>query len=300
MSKNARDNALKYHALNDKLFKETFTEILKKVRSSPIIKFKKISDEDLPKISVVTLTHNRPDFFKLAIYNFNTINYPSDKLEWIIYDTSNDEMVVENQLPSLSDREKLNIKYIKNNSIISIGKSRNLACKQASNDIIVFMDDDDYYPPNSVTNRVKALLNSNKNIVGCCILGSFDINKFISFIESKSFDKKLGLKISPATLCFKKEILDNNLFDDENIDEAFTLINNNYNNFKEISWEDIIVSLIHKNNTTYRNVPQIKANGCHYKWSEKLFRFLTSFDLSEEELKEQKDPKKSKESKEIK
>ena len=45
-------------------------------------------DENLPKISVVTLTHNRKHMFKLAVYNYNTSDYPSDKIEWIIVDDS--------------------------------------------------------------------------------------------------------------------------------------------------------------------------------------------------------------------
>ena len=48
--------------------------------------------------------------------------------------------------------------------------------------------------------------------------------------------------------------------------------------FKELSWENIIVSLSHKNNTTNRNVPNQKPNGCHYGFTDKLLKFILELD----------------------
>ena len=41
--------------------------------------------------------------------------------------------------------------------------------------------------------------------------------------------------------------------------------------------ENIIVSLVHDNNISYRNTPKVKPNGSHFNLSEKIFRFITSF-----------------------
>ena len=54
-----------------------------------IRELKEFKDEDLPMVSIITPTRNRPHFMKLAVYNFYTQNYPQDKLEWIIVDESN-------------------------------------------------------------------------------------------------------------------------------------------------------------------------------------------------------------------
>ena len=91
---------------------------------------------------------------------------------------------------------------------------------------------------------------------------------------------KLGISISPATLCFYKEILtDECKFGDENINECEELFDKlDLSLFKELSWEDIIVSLAHKNNLTNRNVPTSKPNGCHYGWSDKLLKFILELD----------------------
>ena len=290
MGKNGRINSIRNHGLNDVAFKEEFTKIIKHVRDIPINKYKVIdignqgnqgNQDNAPKISIVTLTHNRKHMFKLAIYNFNTINYPKDKIEWVIYDTSTKDDSVECLLPNETEREKLNIKYIYDNqTCMSIGETRNLSITHCTNDIVVFMDDDDYYPPDSVLNRVSHLLHYNKKMVGCSILGCFNINKFISYIYSEPVLSQYHRRISPATLCFYKNIIsDKCRFNDDNIFECETIFKNiSYTEFKEISWENIIVSITHKNNTTNRKTPNTKPNGSHYGWSEKLFKFIAELD----------------------
>ena len=58
----------------------------------------------------------------MAIFNFNQINYPKDKLERVIYDTSNKENQVEDMLPSEDKRDKYNIKYLKSECVETIGE----------------------------------------------------------------------------------------------------------------------------------------------------------------------------------
>ena len=61
-------------------------------------------------MSLVTLVHNRKEFFNLSVYNYNTADYPKDKLEWVVFDTSKEDQKVEKLLPPQEERE--NIKYI--------------------------------------------------------------------------------------------------------------------------------------------------------------------------------------------
>ena len=44
--------------------------------------------ENLPNVSFVTIMHNWENFCILFENTWNTIDYPKDKLEWIIVDTS--------------------------------------------------------------------------------------------------------------------------------------------------------------------------------------------------------------------
>jgi hypothetical protein len=267
-----RNDALKNHSYNDSLFKELMKTILHEVRNKKIVKENII--EDYPNISIVTLTHNRYKFFDLSVFNYNNTKYPKDKIEWIIYDTSIDEEKVDKKLPKLEEREVQNIKYIHDTNKLSVGAKRNKAIDACNNDIIIFMDDDDYYYENSLTKRVTELINSNKQIVGSTIIGCFNINKGISFIESSNIADNYENRVSIATLCFYKSIWEKNKFDDESIYEANTLIKNNLTEFHEISWEDVIVSLVHKYNLTNRITPDIKPNGNHYGFSRGLFNYL--------------------------
>ncbi len=54
---------------------------------------------------------------------------------------------------------------------MSIGEKRNLAISKASGEIIMCMDDDDYYYPDYLKNRVNTLVSLNqkfgKRCVGC-------------------------------------------------------------------------------------------------------------------------------------
>ena len=267
-----RNDSLKNHSYNDSLFKELMKTILHEVRNKKIVKEKII--ETYPNISIITLTHNRYKFFDLSVFNYNNTNYPKEKIEWVIYDTSIDEEKVDKKLPKLSERESQNIKYIHDTTKLSVGSKRNKAIEYCDNDIVIFMDDDDYYYKNSITKRVTELLNSNKQIVGCTIIGCFNINKGISFIESSNISNKFQNRVSIATLCFYKSVWEKNKFDDESIYEANNMLKNNLKDFQEISWEDVIVSLVHKYNLTNRITPDTKPNGNHYGFSKGLFNYL--------------------------
>ena len=272
MGTRSRNDALKNHSMNDSLFKDTIKEIFNNIRSTPKAKVEKINE--YPMVSLVTLVHNRKEFFNLSVYNYNTNDYPKDKIEWVVYDTSKEDQKVEKLLPPLDEREKENIKYIHNDKVMSIGETRNTAISYCSNEIIIFNDDDDFYYPKNITKRVESLLNSGKKIVGCTILGCFNINKCISFIESNPINNNLQDRVSVATLGFYKSSWENHRFLDESIGEAHDFIKNNISNFHEISWEDVIVSLVHRYNTTNRITPETPPNGNHYGFSRGLFNYL--------------------------
>jgi hypothetical protein len=280
MSENNRKQSLKNHCINDQMFKELMSVHLKETRSEKVIISRDIESSELPKISCITLTHNRKHMFKLAVYNYQTCEYPKNKMEWIIYDTSNDDETVEEFLPNEEERLKMGIKYVHLNECITIGESRNKACELAKNDIIVFMDDDDYYFPQNINKRINALINNNKQIVGCSYLGSLAINKVISYVNAPNIYSSIGKSISPATLCFYKDILNDKCkFNNSNINECEDLFEQiHLKEFKELSWEEIIVSLSHKNNITNRNVPNSKSNGCLYGWTDKLLKFILEID----------------------
>ena len=293
MSKNNITDYNKYYNKFSALFKDTFDNIVKRAREIPKPATIKLSDSDLPSVSIITPTFNRPEFFKLAILNFNSFEYPRDKIEWIIVDDSdNDE--TEKQLPPAESRGKYNINYIRPSvqadKLMSIGEKRNLAIRNSKNDIIVCMDDDDYYYPEYLKNRVTSLVSCNKNkntlCTVCTHLGTFEFTRIISMIYSPKSGELFKEQIAPNTLVFYREFFDEengNNFEDCSRGEAEQLIGERLHVIEPVSWENNVVTLLHSNNIRDIYPPQNQeTNGSHFKFKESVFKFITSIGKKKE------------------
>lgn len=103
-----------------------------------------------PFVSVCTPTFNRRPFIEMMIACFDSQDYPKDRMEWIIVDDGTDS--IEDLVASHS-----NVKYFRYNNKMSLGKKRNIMHDKSKGDIIVYMDDDDYYPPDRVSHAVNML-----------------------------------------------------------------------------------------------------------------------------------------------
>jgi glycosyltransferase involved in cell wall biosynthesis len=110
--------------------------------------------ETFPFVSVVTPTYNRRRFIPAAIACFNHQTYPKNRMEWIIIDDGSDSV---EDLFIEASKVNPNIRYIRLSEKQNIGFKRNLLNKEAKGDIIVAMDDDDYYPPERISHCVQRL-----------------------------------------------------------------------------------------------------------------------------------------------
>ena len=108
------------------------------------------SSNILPFVSVCTPTFNRRPFIEMMISCFNSQDYPKDRMEWIIVDDGSD--LVEDMVA-----QHPNVKYFKFDKKMTLGKKRNIMHEKAKGDIIVYMDDDDFYPPERVSHAVSRL-----------------------------------------------------------------------------------------------------------------------------------------------
>lgn len=250
------------------IFDEIFLQINHQISNETIIN----DLENLPKISIVTITRNREKFIKLCLLNIFQSNFPLKKIEWIIIDDS--DTPIEKLLPN-----KDFIKYYHYENKINIGKKRNIGVEKATHDYILFMDDDDYYPPKSFVERINKLLNHNKDCVFCSSIGCFHINKYMSIMNVPPHQDAFHERVSEATLCFKKTFWEEKHFlDDCQGAEGSYFIKDRYSKCLEIEPENIIVSLLHKNNTSNKKLPITEPNGCHFNFSDKLFNFITNLD----------------------
>ena len=97
---------------------------------------------------------------------------------------------------------------------MSLGKKRNLCHKEASGDILVNMDDDDYYPPTRVSHAVSCLLKHPSFLIaGSSILYMHfkHLPKEKQIIKFGPYAKNHG---TAATFAFRRELLNQTSYDE--------------------------------------------------------------------------------------
>ena len=119
-------------------------------------------------VSVCTPTFNRRPFIAAMLECFNHQTYPRDRMEWIIVDDGTDP------IEDLVSHHEC-VRYFKLADKISLGKKRNLMHEKARGEIIVYMDDDDYYPPERVSHAVTTLLDHRTRRTGIKLAGSSEM-----------------------------------------------------------------------------------------------------------------------------
>jgi len=226
-----------------------------------------LDEKDLPDVSIITLTYNRKEFIPLAKYSYLIQSYPEDKLEWVIVD---DGESIEEELMGIP-----NVKYVRLTEKTGIAEKRNIGVQNAMYDTIVFMDDDDVYPNNSVLQRVAMMKRKpEKECVFTTIIPCYDIEKYTSFMNVPPITLPMCQRVSEATLGFTKQFWKDCPFT-ENIGEAETFIRGREHMCREISPQEVIVSLVHSKNSSSRKTPQGEPNGCHYGFNEKLYALVS-------------------------
>ena len=87
-------------------------------------------------------------------------------------------------------------------------------------------------------------------------------------------------RVSEATLCFSKKFWEERNFQDE-IAEADKFIRGREQMCREISPQEIIVSLVHHKNVSSRKIFG-ESNGCHYGFCDELFLLVDNIGIKNE------------------
>ena len=157
-----------------------------------------------PFVSICTPTFNRRPIIPIIIKCFENQTYPKDKIEWIIVDDGTDK--IEDLVSHIPQ-----VKYFKYDKKLSLGKKRNITNEKAKGDIIIYMDDDDYYPPERVSHAVTTL---QKNPKALCA-GSSTMYIYFKHIDKMYQFGPYGPNHSTAaTFAFRKELLQQTRFDE--------------------------------------------------------------------------------------
>lgn len=165
---------------------------------------KEDKSEKFPFVSICTPTFNRRPFYPVIIKCFENQTYPKDRMEWIIIDDGTDK--IEDLVSRIPQ-----VKYFKYDTKMNLGKKRNLMHEKSKGDIIVYMDDDDYYPPDRVSHAVDTL---QKNPQALCT-GSSEMYIYFKHIHKMYKFGPYGPNHSTAaTFAFRKELLKQTRYDD--------------------------------------------------------------------------------------
>lgn len=153
----------------------------------------------MPFVSVCTPTYNRRPFFKTLFECFKNQDYPMSRIEWIIVDDGTDKV------EDLIEAAKIpQIKYFKLDEKKTLGFKRNYMHEQTKGSIIVYMDDDDYYPPDRISHAVDKL---QKNPKALCA-GSSELYIYFKHIQKMYQFGPYGPNHATAgTFAFKRDLL---------------------------------------------------------------------------------------------
>ena len=153
-----------------------------------------------PFVSICTPTFNRRPFIQSAIDCFKNQTYPQDRMEWVIIDDGTDKIEDIIKASGLS-----NIQYFSYDEKMTLGKKRNLMHSKAKGDIIVYMDDDDYYPAERVSHAVEKLQANPEKLVA----GSSIIHVYFKHIDNVvEFGPYGENHATAATFAFKRALLE--------------------------------------------------------------------------------------------
>ena len=128
-----------------------------------------------PFVSVITPTFNRRRFIPYLIECYKSQSYSKEYMEWIILDDGTDpvgDLFTNLKIP--------NIRYIHQEEKLNIGAKRNRLNTEAKGDIIIAMDDDDFYFPERVAHTVHML----RSRPGVQLAGASEIYMYYTDIKT--------------------------------------------------------------------------------------------------------------------
>ena len=233
---------------------------------------------DLPTVSIVTTIHDWEQFYCLFKHHWDTLDYPRDKLEWIIVDDSindhsdlipvdenifyfhisSEEYLSKIEFPKDDTKEVWN--YHNKMHRLPIGFKRDYAVGMTNHEYIFHLDVGTIYNPKSLQRKIKYLQKNKLECVYCKSMLCYDIynrklykteNEISGYCEtmcySKDFWKRGGFQWSDTsdigTKFYYNKGLDRSM---DNYFDTITLLSiHNINKFrpKEINLENIEITI---------------------------------------------------------
>jgi glycosyltransferase involved in cell wall biosynthesis len=238
-------------------------------------KTKKKKNNAFPFVSICTPTFNRRPFIPALINCVKNQKYPLNRIEWIIIDDGTDP--IEDLVIDIKE-----VKYFKYDTKLTLGNKRNLCNKKAQGEIIIYMDDDDYYPTTRVSHAVQKLLENPDKLCA----GSSEIHIWFSKLNKLiQFGPYSENHATAGTFAFKKKLLETCSFNENaSLAEEKHFLSNYTIPLIQLDPIHVIISFSHDHNTfnkeklLYKESEYIKDSNLslsHFIKDDNLINFYT-------------------------
>jgi glycosyltransferase involved in cell wall biosynthesis len=226
---------------------------------------KNTKKKQLPFVSICTPTFNRRPFIQTMFTCFQNQTYPKDRMEWIIVDDGTDkieDLIKSAQIPQ--------IRYFQIDTKMTLGAKRNYTHSKSKGSILVYMDDDDYYPPERVEHAVTTL---QKNPNALCA-GSSEIYVYFKHIQKMYRGGPYSENHATAgTFAFRRELLNQTKYNEHAcLAEEREFLKNYTIPFVQLDAKKTILVFSHIQNTFDKkrllNTPSPKFVPCDIKIDE--------------------------------
>lgn len=201
------------------------------------------------EVSVVTPTYNRRKFIPQLIELYKSQTFPKKSMEWIILDDGTDKV---EDLFLKAVITIPNIRYIPLEEKLTLGAKRNRLNEEARGNIIIAMDDDDYYPPQ----RVKSVVTALTKFPRCDLAGSSEM--YLYFTDKKKIYKMESIHQNHATngsMAWRKSYSNIHKYN-ENVTfaEEVEFLEEHIHPMIQLDPRDTLLAISHSDNTFDRRV----------------------------------------------
>lgn len=127
--------------------------------------------DDRPRVSLLTPTRDRRRFLPWLVAAVRRQDWPADRLELVVVDDGRDR--VDDVFDGL-DLGGVHVVYEHLGTRVPLGTKRNRTAELATGEILVHLDDDDWYPADRVAKAVAHLRETGAEVVGTSPLAFWD------------------------------------------------------------------------------------------------------------------------------
>jgi hypothetical protein len=199
-----------------------------------------LKDAELPKISIIVPVRKDTKFINVILHNYHNTEYPSDLVEWIIIDSSDN-----NDLHHLLPED---IIYLQLPGSHSISSKRNYGCSRASGSIILHVDDDDFYNKYHALSRVRGILSNDIECIGCTIIPCMDSENYTGYLRGNTYET-----LMEGSMAYTKKFWEEQQFDPmcERGEGLLFLKNRDKESIRQIPWIFVLdATLTHSTSIT--------------------------------------------------